>query len=72
MSITIDLTHQEIVQLKQITQHTGDTEAVSQAVRDFLRQSRLRELKSVSGKLDFADPSATPESLEIADSPFPE
>jgi hypothetical protein len=29
-------------------------------------------LKSVSGKVDFADPLATLKSLEIADSPFPE
>ena len=72
MSITIDLTQQELVQLRQITQQTGDTEAVSQAVRDFLRHSRLRELKSVSGKVEFADPSANLESLEIAECPFPE
>lgn len=71
MSVTIDLTIQEIAQLKQITRTTGDIEAVSQAVREFLRLSRLRELKAVSGTVDFEDRSEELESLELSESPFP-
>lgn len=65
MSITIELTSQEIAQIKQITQLHGDSEAVIQAVREFLRVSRLRELKVASGKLDFEDRSASLEALEL-------
>jgi Arc/MetJ family transcription regulator len=65
MSITIELTSQELAQIKQITQLHGDSEAVIQAVREFLRVSRLRELKAASGKLDFEDRSPSLETLEL-------
>jgi Arc/MetJ family transcription regulator len=65
MNITIELTSQEIAQIKQITQLHGDSEAVIQAVREFLRVSRLRELKAASGKLDFEDRPASLEALEL-------
>ena len=65
MSITIDLTSQEIAQIKQITQLPVDSEAVSQAVREFLRLTRLRELKSASGKFEFEDRSSALETLEF-------
>ena len=65
MSITIELTSQEIAQIKQITQLHGDSEAVIQAVREFLRISRLRKLKAASGKLDFEDRSASLEASEL-------
>ena len=53
MSISIEMTAQEIASLKQITKLENDAEAVTKAVREFLRLSRLRELKAVSGKVDF-------------------
>jgi len=55
MSITVELTSQEIDQLKQITRLNSDSEAVSKAVREFLRLRRLCELKSVSGRVEFED-----------------
>jgi hypothetical protein len=72
VSVTIELTSQEILQLKQLTRQTGDSEAVNQAVREFLRMAHLRQLKSASGKVDFVDPSVQLESLEIDECPFPE
>jgi Arc/MetJ family transcription regulator len=72
VSVTIDLTNQEISQLKQLTQLSGDTEAVSQAVREYLRLTRLRELKGVSGKVEFEDPSARLDALELSERPFPQ
>ena len=71
MSVTISLTNQEIAQIRQITQQTSDSDAVSAAVREFLRTSRLRELKAVSGKVEFDDNWQQLESLEIGESPFP-
>ena len=71
MSVTIELTSREMAQLRQITRASGDIEAVSQAVREFLRQSRLRELKTVSGKVEFEDCAAELELLELSEAPFP-
>ena len=53
MSLNIDMTAQEIALLKQIIQLDNDAEAVTKAAREFLRLSRLRELKAVSGRVDF-------------------
>lgn len=49
-----------------------DTAAVTKAVREYLRLTRLRELKAVSGKVDFADESPQLESLELGEIDFPE
>ena len=65
VSITIELTSQEIALIKQITQLQGDGEAVVRGVREFLRISHLRELKTASGKLDFEDRSASLRALEL-------
>jgi hypothetical protein len=72
MSVTIELTTQEIAQIKQLTQQAEDSQAVSRAVREFLRISRLRELKSASGKVEFEDPSVRLESLELGECPLPQ
>lgn len=71
MSLTIDLTSEEVAEVKQITRMHDDTAAVTKAVREYLRLSRLRELKAVSGKVDFADESPQLESLELGEIDFP-
>ena len=53
MSITIKMSAQEIAALKQLTRLDNDGEAIIQAAREFLRLGRLRELKAVSGKVQF-------------------
>jgi len=69
MSITINISTQEIEALKQLTHLDNDAEAVTQAAREFLRLSRLRELKSASGKMDFDDSNWRKlEELELGDS----
>lgn len=55
MKITIDLTAQEVAALKQFTKLEDAAEAVAKAAREFLRLSRLRELKAVSGKVRFEE-----------------
>ncbi len=72
MSINIDLTAQEIAALKQATKLDNDAEAVAQAVREFLRLRRLRELKTASGKVEFKDNWRELEELELAESDFPQ
>jgi hypothetical protein len=71
VSINIDLTPQEIAALKQVTKLDNDAEALAQAAREFLRFSRLRELKAVCGKVEFEDNWTELEALELAESDFP-
>jgi hypothetical protein len=70
--INIELTAQEIAALKQITKLENDAEAVSKAAREFLRLSRLRELKAVSGKVEFEANWEQLEELELGESGFPQ
>jgi hypothetical protein len=71
VSITIDLTAQEVATLKQFTKLEDDAEAVTKAAREFLRLSRLRELKAVSGKVEFEANWQELEELERGESGFP-
>ena len=72
MSINIEMTAQEIASLKQITKLENDAEAVTKAAREFLRLSRLRELKAVSGKVDFENNWQQLEQRELDVSDFPQ
>jgi hypothetical protein len=53
MSITIEISAQEIAALKQITRLENDADAIIHAAREFLRLRGLRELKGASGKVQF-------------------
>jgi len=53
VTIQIDLSAPELAQLRQMTHLQDDAEAVQMATREYLRMRRLRELKSVSGKVDY-------------------
>jgi hypothetical protein len=72
MSITVELTTQEIATLKQLTKLDGDAEAVAKAAREFLRVCRLRELKAISGKVEFLANWKELEDLELLESDFPQ
>jgi hypothetical protein len=72
VTINIELTAQEIAALKQFTKLEDDAEAVTQAAREFLRLSRLRELKTVSGKVEFESNWQELEELELGESDFPQ
>jgi hypothetical protein len=71
VSITIDMPAQEIAALKQLTKLDNEAEAVIKAAREFLRLSRLRELKAVSGKVEFDSNWQELEELEPRGSGFP-
>jgi hypothetical protein len=71
MSITIEMTPQELAALKQVTKLQNDADAVTQAAREFLRLRRLRELKEVSGKVEVQDNWKELDELELNDSGFP-
>ena len=63
MSITVNLSEKELLQLKQLTHEDDEAEAVVTAAREFLRLAYLKQLKSVSGKVDFEDQSKKTERL---------
>jgi hypothetical protein len=72
VTIAIDLTAQEVAALKQLTKLEDDAQAIAQAAREFLRLSRLRELKTVSGKVDFESNWQELERLEQSEFEFPQ
>ncbi|TMQ35411.1 MAG: hypothetical protein E6K70_02390 [Planctomycetota bacterium] len=71
MSINVELTAEEVAALRQVTKLQNDAEAVSKAAREFLRLARLRELKSISGKVEFEANWQSLEALELGESTFP-
>jgi hypothetical protein len=70
VSINIDLTPHEVAAIRQITKLANDADAVARAAREFLRFSRLRELKGVSGKVEFGDTWRELEALELGEHGF--
>jgi hypothetical protein len=67
MSITIELSAQEIAAIKALTKLDDDAEAVVKAVREFVRLSRLSELKAAPGNVDFALNWQELEDLELGE-----
>jgi len=65
MSVTINLSSDELAQIKRFTELENENDAVTKAAREFLRVAQLRELKAVSGKVDFQDVSNVMETLEL-------
>jgi len=65
MSVTINLSSDEVAQIKRFTELQNDNEAVTKAAREFLRVAQLRELKAISGKVDYQDASDTLEAMEL-------
>ena len=65
MSVTVELSADEVAQIKRFTEVNNDSDAVTKAAREFLRTSQLRELKSASGKVDYQDVGTTMEALEL-------
>ena len=71
MGITVTLSSEEVAQIKQLTQIDSDSEAVGHAAREFLRLCQLRQLKSISGRVEYEDNWRDLESLEIGETDFP-
>jgi hypothetical protein len=65
VSVTLDLTQEEIAQLKDITKEPSDAQAVALAAREFLRRSRLQELKQASGRVEFVNNWRQLEAVEL-------
>jgi hypothetical protein len=65
MSVIVELNADEIAQIKHFTELNDESDAVTKAAREFLRVSRLRELKAASGKVDYQDVGEAMEALEL-------
>jgi hypothetical protein len=70
MGIMVEIAPQELADLKRLTRLDGDADAVTAAAREFLRLSMVRELKSASGKVEFASNWEELEAIEVTES-FP-
>ncbi len=71
MSISVELSGEELVDLQNVTRQSDQAEAVLQAVREYLRMSRLRELIAVSGQIEFDDNWRELEAAELVEAGFP-
>ena len=71
MAVAVNLTAAEVAQIMRLTQAADETEAVTKAAREYLRFSQLKQLKAVSGKVDFALNWQELEALELGEIGFP-
>ena len=71
MSINVDLLPEEIADLKRATKQVDEAEAIIVAAREYLRLQKLRELMSVSGKVEFELDWQELDDRELAEAGFP-
>ena len=65
MSVTVNLSSDEVAQIKHFTNLENENEAVTQAAREFLRVVQLWELKAASGNVDYQEVGEAMEALEL-------
>ncbi len=53
MNLALDLTDQELAEIRERTSAMDNADAVSRAAREFLRNCRSRELTEMAGELDY-------------------
>lgn len=71
MSITVELSSEEIAQMTKLTNLPDGAQAVAHAAREYLRIGRLREASALSGRVDYDDNWERLEALELAEVDFP-
>jgi hypothetical protein len=69
MVVPVELTDDELAQIKLATNQSDPSAAVTDAAKEFLRINQLKELKSVSGRVDFDLDWQGLESLEMDELP---
>ena len=67
MSITIDLSPDEVAEMREITRAADDATGVSIAAREYVRWRRLCELKAASGQFEFDDNWQQLEASELVE-----
>jgi hypothetical protein len=71
MTVNVTLSREELAQIKQLTKLDDEAAAVGQAAREYVRLCRLRELKEVSGKVEFDENWQELEFRELNEIGFP-
>ena len=65
MSVTVNLSSDEVAAIKRFTQLNNESDAVAKAAREFLRVIQLRELKAAPGNVDYQGVGEDMEALEL-------
>jgi len=65
MNVNLNLSPEELAQIKRFTAIEDENEAVTKAAREFIRVMQLRELKAASGNVEYQDVSKAMEALEL-------
>ena len=71
MVVQVQLTDEELSQVKKFTSVENDAEAVARATREFLRLALLKQFKFVSGNVDYGENWHELEGLEFCELEFP-
>ena len=71
MSTVVELTDQELADLKAFTGQANDAAAIRSAINEFLRNARRTQLQSISGRSDMKEDWQTVDTIEMraVDSP---
>ena len=55
MVTSIELSEQELAELRELTEQSDSTEAIRVAMRDYVRYARRMRLKQLSGQVEMID-----------------
>ncbi|XZE18364.1 hypothetical protein SH449x_003654 [Pirellulaceae bacterium SH449] len=67
MVTSIELSEQELVELRELTEQSDSTEAIRVAMREYIRYARRMRLKQLSGQVEMIDNWRQLEKSEIGD-----
>ncbi len=68
MRTTLDLSDELIKELMRITRSKTKTDAIEQAIKDFIRRKKIEDLKSLSGKIEITSNWRSLRELELDES----
>ena len=67
MVTSIELSEQELAELRDLTEQSDSMEAIRVAMRDYIRYARRMRLKQLSGQLEITDNWRQLEESEVGD-----
>lgn len=67
MVTTIELSEQELAELRDLTEQSDSMEAIRVAMRDYIRYARRMRLKQLSGQVEMIDNWRPLEESEVGD-----
>jgi metal-responsive CopG/Arc/MetJ family transcriptional regulator len=67
MVTSIELSEQELAELRELTEQSDSNEAIRVAMRDYIRYARRMRLKQLSGHVEMIDNWRQLEQTEIGD-----